>query len=32
MGVVQIWNVTFVNIDFAGLVDYQKEVFFIKCN
>jgi hypothetical protein len=28
---VLIWSVMFANIDFVGLVDYQKKAFFIKC-
>jgi hypothetical protein len=31
MVVVLIWSAIFANIDFVGLVDCQKEVFFIKC-
>jgi hypothetical protein len=29
---VQIWSAMYVNIGFAGLVGFQKKVFFIKCN
>ena len=29
---VQIWSAMYVDIDFVGLVGFQKKAFFIKCN